>query len=200
MKFGMKKQERMVILGMLVCALVAIIGYSLAYFVSGVKVTGNGATGNAKTAELPVVEYQAGDKGLALKDAYPGKSESKQFTVSYDGSGSEEIAITLKISTNQFVYCTSDIQSGLASQNKTCTINESPQLVIKLLKGDLVISDNEIDLTGKTEDILLAKDTISSNTDYTVVVEFKENNDDQSQNEGKNFVGLIEVAFADTEG
>ncbi len=203
MKFELYKQERNVIVGILVCTLVAVIGYSFAYFLSGTSVIGEGARTDGTTAKLPTVTYNAGNAGLTLENAYPGKKATKEFTVTFagnDSSKNEKIAIKLKITSNSFKMC-----SAVEDENRNgCDIDDnSPQLVAKLEKNGEVISGvdgTEIDLTGKTkDDAILWTDDISSDTTYTVTIEFKETGKDQGHNAGKNFIGSIEVEFADTE-
>ncbi len=198
MKFEMYKQEKNIILGLLVCALITVFGYSLAYFVSGVKITGSGGSASGSTAKLPTVTYDAGDEGLTLSNAYPGKSETKTFQVKFDSKdnvgASEKIGIKLNIESNEFKLC-----NAVDSANKNgCDESDTTSQLELKISGGGIDGEQIIDLTGKTgQSISLATDTISADATYTVTVEFKETDKNQGHNAGKNFSGSITVEFVE---
>lgn len=189
-------QEKMVILAVVVCGLVAMLGTSFAYFISGgVSVTGEGSKTNVKTADFVQVFYDAGEL-LTLTDAYPSKSASKNFHVKLVptvANQSAKYAIKLNITSNGFTKCTAKTASN------DCAIN-AEELVYTLKDQD----DNVVgtgDLTGITGEVTLYTVTKTSSVEatynYNLEIAFKDTNADQNHNVGKSLAATVEVQFSE---
>ncbi len=194
MKISLGNGEKTLIISVVVCLMIMVVGYSFAYFTFGVTGTGGGSSATASTAKLPDVTFTGFSAALNLSNAYPGKSASNTFKISFNGnsvSTSEKVAISLNITSNGFKLC-KDAGTGA---NGCDTSDTTPQLVATISGGG-ISGTQTIDLTGKTGNVLLATETISKETTYTVTVRFNESNKNQMHNAGKSFAGTIGVQFA----
>lgn len=189
-------QEKMIILAMVVCGLVAMVGTSFAYFVSGgVSVTGEGSKTNVKTADFVQVYYDAGEL-LTLTDAYPSKNASKNFHVKLvptANSQSARYAIKLNITSNEFTKCTAKTALN------DCTINAEELIYTLKDENDTVVGTG--DLTGVTGEVTLYTVTKTSSVedtyDYNLEITFKDTNADQNHNVGKSLAATVEVQFSE---
>ncbi len=196
---NLHSKEKILILGLVICALVVTIGYSFAYFTTSVKVTNSGGGGaSASTQDLQEVIYDAGSKTLSLEDAYPGKKASKDFSVSLTPAGelnSATYAIKLNISSNSFVKCT---DTNYDASSNACVKN-AEELIYTLKSGSTVLATG--DVTGKTGEIVVLKETKTANEktvyNYTLEIEFKNTNGDQNHNINKSLAANLEVVFAE---
>lgn len=190
--------EKMLIIILVICGLVSMIGYSFAYFVSGVNFSGTGSNSTVDTANLIKVQYDAGTSAFNLAEAYPGKSASKNFSVTVMPTGDANTvsyAIKLVIDTNSFVMC--DDSTYDASTN--ACIKGVQELVYTLKdSGDLVLATG--DLTGKTGDVLLYTDTKTTSEEaiynYSLEISFKDTGEDQNHNVNQALTGSLKVEFA----
>lgn len=196
---NLHSKEKILILGLSVCALIITIGYSFAYFTTGIKVINNGGSGaSATTQDLLSVTYDAGSKILSLTDAYPNKKASKDFNIILTPVGetkSATYAINLNISSNSFVKC-NDTNYNV---NTNACLKDAEELVYYLKSGDTVLATG--DITEKTGVIELLKQTKTSDTEtvynYTFEIEFKNTNSDQNHNLNKDLAANLEVVFAE---
>jgi len=191
--------EKIISIAFLLIAIVAIGGYSFAYFTTGVIIDDKGA-GNvtAGTAELIKVEYDAGAT-LALLNGYPGISDSKDFTVKVTPTSNQKSAtynIKLVINNNTFKVCQDD--NNTYSSTNNCAKN-AQELVVTLTdnEGNQHVKDITAALAG--EQIVLFTDTKSPETptvyNYNIKVEFKNTNADQNHNANKNLDAELKVEF-----
>ena len=181
-------KEKILILAIIICGLVAMTGYSFAYFVSDISFTNSGNTSiRGGVTDVPEVTFDGGSSAINLVDAYPSKKASKDFSVSVGPakSGTVSYTINLKISANSFVKCTD-------STNATCSYN-AEELKYTLKRGTTVLTIG--DLTGQTGNILLySEDNPADATyNYTLEVEFVDTKANQSHNENKTLTASLSV-------
>lgn len=199
----MKKNEKFLIVGISLCLLVGVIGYSFSYFASKVNVTGSGSETNIETADFANVEYDAGSASLALTNAVPGSSASKEFYVNITPTDFEKNVkynITLNISTNGFTKCSTQ------TEDNECTVNANELVVTLKRKVDSGTTETLVtnkDITASTGDIVLRTedltftDTNSHVYTYTIEVSFINTGADQNHNVNKSLAGTINVNFAE---
>lgn len=198
MKLKLHSYEKIILLVLVFVAIVAIGGYSFAYFTTGLNVSSDGgAKTSVKTADLVKVEY-ASTKKINLENAVPGSSDTKNFTVKVTPTESQNSAtykIKLVVNTNEFKKC--DDTTYDANSN-VCTKNVE-ELVLSLTddEGNTYIKD----LTGITsgEEVLIATETKSPSGEqsysYTLKIEFKNTNADQNHNRNKSLDAILKVEF-----
>ena len=136
------------VLSVVAVLLVVGIGFTFAYFVSGVALSGNGSSVSGDTADLIEVEYDALDSALTLNDAIPGSSASKDFTVTIRPTEMEKevtYGIFIDIDSNTFVKCD---DTNYDSITNACT-KDAQELTYKITnkEGDVLA---EGDLTGQS--------------------------------------------------
>lgn len=197
----MHRNEKLLVLGIVVCLLVGIIGYSFAYFTSSVRVEGSGAKQDISTADIIKVEYDAGIKTLALENVVPGAKASKEFNVNITPTKdqkSAKYAISLNITDNTFTKCSTK------TSDNDCEVNASEVVVTlkRTIDGgapeELV---SNIDITSTTGNVnLFTEDLTFTDTDahvyaYKIEVSFINTGSEQNHNTNKNLTGTINVAF-----
>lgn len=198
MKLKLHSYEKIILLVLVFVAIVAIGGYSFAYFTTGLNVSSDGgAKTSIKTADLVKVEYTSGNK-IDLTGIYPGAVASKNFTVKVTPTESQNSAtykIKLVVNSNTFKICD---DSNYNANSNACTKN-AQELV-------LTLTDNEgnekvKDITGAIsgEEIILATETKNPSSEtsylYTLKVEFKNTNADQNHNANKELDSELKVEF-----
>ncbi len=192
----MKKQKLLITIFTL---LVVVVGVSFAYFLLGAKVTGNGSTGNAETAELIKVVYDAKDNNIN-GTLLPGNSLTKEIDVKIT-PGSDELNkeaiynIYLDIESNNFEKCTEQ-----TATNK-CIIN-AKELSYRVEEDGEDITPEDNDLTGKQGKVRLVK-VIKKDVQeevtyhYTIKITFEDTGADQNHNAKKSFSAKVNVEFAE---
>ncbi len=198
----MHKFEKLSIIAIVACLSIGVIGYSFAYFLVGINITGSGASASGSTSDLLKVKYTAGS-ALTLNNIYPGSgSGTKSFTVSVTPTSkmkSTKYAIKLKITKNGFRKCTSSNKTA----TNDCTL-DAEELVYTLTdssgtehKGDLTDGTTMI---GEKTLFTHTTPTLSAKTDYnyTLAIDFKDTGADQNHNTGSGvgFTATVEVVFA----
>lgn len=183
-----RKNEKNIILSLLLCGLIVCIGTSVAFFVSEVNFDGDGVTIDGDVADFVEVTYDAGNSAFNFLDAIPGSSATKDFSINVKpNSALDEVtyAIKFNIASNEFTYGTGHLEE------------------IKYTLTDSSSSDKYegyIPL-GETSEVTLAKITKEGKADtvynYTLKLEFLNINESQNQNTNKSLTGNIKVEFAD---
>lgn len=167
---------------------VAIIGATFAWF--SATVTGNNTASSVKVqAGTLGITYADGSSNINLTNAMPGASAYKTFTIQNTGGVQSSYKINWKNVTNGFVKTT---------VNATATDN----LVYKLEMGDatsqggtyITQTETAAPATGATTQIGGTGVIPSGKTQtYKLTITFKELGADQNSNQGKSFVGNINV-------
>ena len=189
--------KKNIILAIALCICISVIGVSFAYFVSGVNLTGDGSSVNGTTADLIKVTYDAGTSAIDLKNAVPGESVSKEFSVKVEPVENENTAtyhIVLNISANDFEKCTTQNQN----EDNNCTVNAN-ELTYTLSDNTGVRASG--DLTEANGKVVLLKETKTVSTEetfnYTLELTYVNTGADQNHNENKIFTSNLEVEFAE---
>ena len=100
--------KRNYILSVVAVLLIVGIGFTFAYFMSGVRVDGNGSSASGDTANLIEVEYDAGSEVVDVNGVVPGDIVTKEFDIIIRPTEIEKeatYAIKLDIENNTFVKC-----------------------------------------------------------------------------------------------
>lgn len=193
---NLHSQEKTLILGLLVCGLVAMVGTSFAYFTGGgVRVIGRGSSVDVNTATTQKVTYDAGTSTLNLQNAYPGMpAVEKDFTIKLTpGTDSKNFDYTIKlaIDSNGFTKCNA---SGC---------NELEVVLIDATSGsDSVLKTVYVE--GETDDVVLHTEhktnvTTETTLNYKLKVQFKEVGQSQNHNMSKSLRASLKVEFASAE-
>lgn len=167
--------------------LVAVVGATFAYFTA--TVTGNDTASSVvvSTAKVGTITYTNGNE-LTLTNAYPGATASITFTVASanDSTTNVKYGIAWDSITNGFVTKSDLVYTltGSNSGNAGTVINVASETQVPDTAG--TIASTGVLAPGETHT-------------YTLTVTFKETGVDQNSNQGKNFVGRIQVNTGDTE-
>ena len=179
--------------------LVVGVGFTFAYFVSGVNLTGNGSTVQGDTSDLIEVIYDAGDSALTLNNAIPGDSASKDFTVTIRPTATEKEAtygIFIDLNQNTFVKCDDTNYNDLTNQ---CTKNAG-EITYQITDEDGVVLASG-DLTGQSGKIKILTETKTVDTEtvyhYTLTITFEDTGADQNHNQNKALGGDVVVEFSE---
>jgi len=193
----MKRNTKLLlIIGIL---LIVVLGVSFAYYTATAGIEGEGTNIGGTTERLIEVNYDAGTESLVAEGLYPGKSVSKNFTVTVNpGSSVNEAtyAIKLNIAQNTFESCTNENYDEITN---ACKKNKAELIyTLKDKSGKTIATSN---ITGKTGEIELARETktVSKKTifEYTLEIAFVDTNADQNHNTNKTLNADIKVEFAD---
>ena len=179
--------------------LVIGVGFTFAYFVSGVNVGGEGSSVTLEPGDMIEVIYDAGSSTLTSTNLMPGDTASKNFTVTVrptDTENTATYAIYLDITNNTFTRCT---DANYDSMSNACTLNAEE--LTYTIRGE----NNEVlatgDLTGKTGKVRLLQETKTVNTEttftYTLEITFEETNADQNHNANATINGDVVVEFSE---
>lgn len=200
----MHSVEKKIYLGLLVCLLVSVVGTSFAYFASSTTISGEGGKANMSTADMVGVNFDAGDSAINLQNAMPGLGKEKGFAVTLTPTSNTKTityAVKLNISENTFVKC-DDTNYKADEPNRNLCTKDAEELVYTLMDGD----GNTLatgDLLGKTESLILKKETktvdVETTFNYKLNVTYKDTNADQNHNANKSFVGSLSVEFAQAD-
>ena len=200
----MHSVEKKIYLGLLVCLLVSVVGTSFAYFVSSTTINGEGGRTNMTTADMVGVKFDAGDSAINLQNAMPGLGKEKGFAVMFTPTSNTKTvtyAIKLNITENTFVKC-DDTNYKADEPNQNLCTKDAEELVYTLMdeEGNVLATG---DLLGKTEGIILKKETktadVETTFNYKLNVTYKDTNADQNHNANKSFVGSLSVEFAQAD-
>ena len=187
------------LLSVVAVLLIVGIGFTFAYFMSGVRVDGDGSSTSGDTANLIEVEYDAGSEVVNASGVVPGDIVTKEFDIIIRPTEIEKeatYAIKLDIDTNTFVKCD---DSNYDSITNACT-KDADELVYRLKDNDnqVIAEGTLMSLTGEKTLIVETKEVNSETTyHYTLEIEFVETNADQNHNENKEFSGRVIVEFAE---
>lgn len=169
--------------------LVAIVGATFAWF--SATVSGNNTASSVKVqAGTLGITYADGSSNINLTNAMPGATAYKTFTIQNTGQIAANYTIRWKNITNGFVKTT---VSGTPTDNLVYKL----QMADATSQGGTYITQSEtaVPATGATTQIggtgIIPASVTQS---YKLTVTFKELNADQNSNQGKTFVGNIEVA------
>ncbi len=199
----MHKNEKLLVLGIIISLLVGVIGYSFAYFTSSVIVDGSGSNHNMTTADLIKVEYDAGTSVLTLENALPGANTSKKFSVNITPTKDQKsvkYAITLNITENSFTKCSTK------TEENDCVVNAN-EVVVSLKRAidggmeEVLTSNRDITLSNGLTTLYIEDLTFTDvNTHvyaYTLDVSFINTGAEQNHNMNKNLAGTVIVSFAE---
>ena len=193
------KIEHRILVAVLVCVLVAGVGISFAYFVSGVAINGDGARIHADTPDLINVSYDAGTSTINMVNAMPGTSADKDFKVTVSPSGYEntfKYAIKLDVTANTFTKCTTPTTANecLVNANELVyTLKDGSGNVLGIANSDITSASN-----GKLT-LYTQTGTVNAATDYNYNLEisFVNTHYEQNHNMGKTFTGNVIVEFVE---
>ena len=200
----MHSVEKKIYLGLLVCLLVSVVGTSFSYFVSSTTINGEGGRTNMTTADMVDVKFDAGDSAINLQDAMPGLGKEKGFAVIFTPTSNTKTvtyAIKLNITENTFVKC-DDTNYKADEPNQNLCTKDAEELVYTLMdeEGNVLATG---DLLGKTEGIILKKETktadVETTFNYKLNVTYKDTKADQNHNANKSFAGSLSVEFAQAD-
>ena len=173
--------------------LVSIVGATFAYFT--VQVTGNNTASsiNIKTADVAAVTFTDGP-AITVTNAYPGYTKSKQFTIvstSADANSTVQYIINLKTTTTTL--------SAAATNSKEFNYSLSGT---KTGSGTVATTVTKADMPKTNTTTQIGAGTLKSNEThtYTFTVELAERGSAQDYLQGKQFVGIIQVAIVATDG
>ena len=200
----MHSVEKKIYLGLLVCLLVSVVGTSFAYFVSSTTINGEGGRTNMTTADMVDVKFDAGDSAINLQNAMPGLGKEKGFAVMFTPTSNAKTvtyAIKLNITENTFVKC-DDTNYKADEPNQNLCTKDAEELVYTLMDEDGNVLATG-DLLGKTEGIILKKETktadVETTFNYKLNVTYKDTKADQNHNANKSFAGSLSVEFAQAD-
>ena len=168
-KKGSKKPYVIAII-LALALIITITATSYAYFVATTSGTGNE---NVITTANMAIEFSDGPQ-VGLENAIPGQSVTKTFTVRNTGNVATTYDIYLSDLINDFEDKT-DLVYTLTSSNGA---NVSSQTQIPSTSSKIV--SNQSIGVGETHN-------------YTLVITFKETNDNQDDNKGKTFSTIIKI-------
>ena len=187
------------ILSLVAVLLIVGISFTFAYFMSGVRVDGNGSSASGDTANLIEVEYDAGSEVVNASGVVPGDIVTKEFDIIIRPTEIEKeatYAIKLDIDSNTFVKCD---DSNYDSITNACT-KDAEELVYRLKDNDnqVIAEGTLMGLAGEQTLIVETKEVnVDTTYHYTLEIEFVETNADQNHNENKTFSGRVIVEFAE---
>src|SRR5574344_1320238 len=170
----MKKNKKLLIFGIVIVVLVVSISLGLTYAFFTASVEGND--------EAQITEITTGTLKLRLTDtnilnmdnAYPGRTESKTFTVENIGSAVASYDILLTDVSTSFIG--NDLKYTITSNN-----NGGSKTETTLPNTDETIIENAVIEPGIVQT-------------YTLTITFKETGLDQNNNQGATYTGLIQIS------
>ena len=187
--------KKNIILATILCASIAVIGVSFAYFTSSMSVTGTGGSASMTPGDMLHVTYDAGSDVINLENAIPGTSANKDFSVKVtptDNENTVTYAIVLNISANTFEKCASQTADNM------CTVNAN-EVTYRLTDGTNELASG--DLTEASGKVTLLKETKTASAEttynYNLEITYVDTNADQNHNENKTFTSTLEVEFAE---
>lgn len=169
--------------------LVALVGATFAYFTATVKGNDQAKSIIIKTAQIGTVTFNTTNE-LKLENAYPGAmSNVAEFTVSVDESATSDVRYTLNWA---------DIVNGF--DPKTDLVYTLTGVSDKSENAGILV-DNKTDIVAPSEAGAIGSGTLKPGEThtYSLKVLFKETGVDQNTNQGKSFVGKIQVSTSDDE-
>ena len=188
------------VLSVVAVLLIVGIGFTFAYFMSGVRVDGDGSDVTVTPGNSMIeVEYDAGSEVVDVDGVVPGDIVTKEFDIIIRPTEIEKeatYAIKLDIDNNTFVKCD---DSNYDSITNACT-KDVEELVYRLKDNDngVIAEGTLMNLTGEQTLIVETKEVDADTTyHYTLEIEFVETNADQNHNENKTFSGRVIVEFAE---
>ena len=188
------------ILSVVSVLLIVGIGFTFAYFMSGVNVSGDGSDVTVTPGDNMIeVEYDAGSEVVDVDGVVPGDIVTKEFDIIIRPTEIEKeatYAIKLDIDNNTFVKCD---DSNYDSITNACT-KDVEELVYRLKGNDnqVIAEGSLMNLIGEQTLIVETKEVDADTTyHYTLEIEFVETNADQNHNENKSFSGRVIVEFAE---
>lgn len=192
--------EKIILSICLLMSIVAIGGYSFAYYTSNVSIEkGEDSHSSLTTADLIKVEYDSGSSNLSLLDGYPGLSSDKNFTVKVTPTSYQKSAtynIKLVINSNTFKVCKDDNNTYTSSNQ---CVKNAQELVVTLTDNEGNTHIKDITSAQVNDEILLFTDTKSPTSatiyNYNLKVEFKNTNADQNHNASKSLDAELKVEF-----
>ena len=172
--------------------LVAIVGATFAYFTA--SVTGNAEASSVivRTAEIGSIVYENGTE-LKLENAYPGAySNTITFTITSSADSTVDVAYAINWVnvTNDFV-AKDDLVYTLTGEAKKLDGTAGTGTVVPSQLNKVAPSTSGVIGSG----VLAAGGEVHT---YTMQMHFKETGSDQNINQGRNFVGKIEVTTSDS--
>ena len=188
--------KKNIILACVLCASIAVIGVSFAYFTSKTSVTGDGSDVTLTPGDMLKVTYDAGNGTLTGDQLMPGDSVSKDFSVTVTPTTSENTvtyAIVLNISSNTFEKCnsqTADNMCTIGANEVTYRLTNSEGS--ELASGDLTEANGKVALLKETK-------TVSAATtyNYNLEITYVDTDADQNHNANKTFTSSLKVEFAE---
>ena len=157
---------------------------TFAYFTASVQGNDSASSVVVKTAKIGTITYENGNT-VNLKDALPGATDTKTFTVASDGDTTADITYGLswKDVTNDFETKT-DLVYKIEGQATSGTAINVPETTCPDTAG--AITGTATLKPGETHT-------------YKLTVTFKETYSDQNSNQEKTFNGTIQVNTGDAD-
>ena len=187
------------LLSVVAVLLIVGIGFTFAYFMSGVNVSGDGSDVTVTPGDNMIeVEYDAGSEVVDVDGVVPSDIVTKEFDIIIRPTEIEKeatYAIKLDIENNTFEKCD---DSNYDSITNACT-KDAEELVYRLKGNDnqVIAEGTLMGLTGEQTLIVETKEVDADTTyHYTLEIEFIETNADQNHNENKTFRGRVIVEFS----
>lgn len=172
--------------------LVAVVGATFAYFTASVAGNDTASSIIVKTAEIGTIVYENGTE-VKLENAYPGATTAEMtFTVAADAKATANVNYTVNWAnvTNGFAV-KEDLVYTLKSEITTAGTKGTGTLVpAKTAAVAPSTSATPISIGNGTL-------TPGETHTYKLQLHFKETGADQNSNQGKEFIGKIEVSTSD---
>ena len=172
MKRKIVVNKKIVIPALLILMLVVIGGVTYAYFTAGVEGNNEAKNAVAETGTMNLV-YD-GTSAVSLEGALPGAYHEINFSVENTGTLPVAYQIDIIDVINSFVD-KNDLVYTLTSTNKGASVDETT-----LPDTNTSLAPYAVIKTGVKQE-------------YTLTIHFKETGDNQNDNQGKVFSGLIQI-------
>ena len=189
--------KKNIILATILCASIAVIGVSFAYFTSSTTISGQGGSATMTPGDMLHVTYDAGSDVINLANAIPGQSDSKTFNVTITPTASENTvtyAIELDVTANTFENCDSNNQTT----DNMCTIGAEELTYTLSDSTGVIATGNLTEMTGRVTLITETKEVeIETEFNYKLELTYENTGADQNHNTNKSFTGNLEVVFAE---
>ena len=165
---------------------------TFAYFTASVNGNDSAKSVIVKTAQIGTITFADGAE-IDLKDALPGASKEKTFTITSntDSTAGVKYGIKFVVEENTFVTKT-DLVYSMHGTTSGAT-SGSGAIISDATENAIEVADGSIDLGSGT---LMPGETHS----YQFLVRFKETGTSQNDNQGKTFKGHLEVTTGDENG
>ena len=187
--------------------LVAIVGATFAYF--SISVTGNETASSihVTTARVGGVTFDGTGAGIEVTNAYPGWTETKNFTIAFDETqGTVDAGASIQY---QIILVTrTDAVTGDANKDLAAAAASKGDFTYSLTgtgtgTATAVSNQNMPAADGETvlgTGTLTGTNAASKSHSYSFTVTLRESSTDQNELQGKSYHGVIQVVVATNQG